>query len=52
MTGLKNAVEISNERLKQHMKKSGYKPMCHTLALWKHTSRYIVFTLVLDDSGV
>ena len=52
MPGLKKSVKITNDRLCNHLKKYGYAPVRHTPALWKHTTINIIFTLVVDDSGI
>ena len=52
MPVLKQAGNISNEHMCAHLKKYGYAPVLHTPVLWKHESRNIMFTLVMDDSGI
>ena len=52
MPGLKQAGRIAHDRLVKHMKQFGYAPCKHTPALWKHDTRPISFTLVVDDFGV
>ena len=49
---LKQAGNISNDRLCTHIDKYGYAPFWHTPALCKHEARYIIFTLVVDDFGI
>jgi hypothetical protein len=52
MPGLKQSGKIANDRLHAHLAKYGYSPVPHTPALWKHESRKIIFSLVVDDFGV
>ena len=52
MPGLKQAGNIANQRLTKHLAKFGYTPVEHTPSLWKHNTRPIMFTLVVDDFGV
>ena len=52
MPGLKQAGKIAHDRLREHLKKYGYAPVQRTSALWKHNSRKIIFSLVIDDFGI
>ena len=52
MPGLKQSGKIANDRLRAHLAKYGYAPVPRTPALWKHESRKILFSLVVDDFGV
>ena len=52
MPGLKQAVRIANDRLKIHLALFGYAAVPRTSALWKHMTRDITFSLVVDDFGV
>ena len=52
MPGLKQAGKIANERLRLHLAKYGYTPTPRTPALWKHATRPVTFTLVVDDFGI
>ena len=52
MPGLKQAGIIANERLQQHLLQYGYAPVPRTPALWRHSTRNIAFSLVVDDFGV
>ena len=52
MPGLKQAGKIANERLTNHLARYGYRPTARTPSLWKHDSKPIAFTLVVDDFGV
>ena len=52
MPGLKQAGRISNDRLKSHLAHFGFAPVPITLALWKHATKPIIFSLVVDDFGV
>ena len=49
MYGLKQAGRIANNRLKQHLKASGYVPCRYTPGLFTHISRKISFALCVDD---
>ena len=52
MYGLPQAGILANKLLKERLKKKGYFELPHTPGLWKHVSRPIAFTLVVDDFGV
>jgi len=52
MTGLKQTGKIANVRLTEHLAKYGYAPVKRTPTLWRHETRPITFTLVVDDFGV
>ena len=52
MYGLKQAGLIANQQLQQHLAKFGYAPTPRTPGLWKHATRDIAFSLVVDDFGV
>jgi hypothetical protein len=52
MYGLPQAGIIANQRLEKHLAKYGYKPTYLTPGLWRHESRPITFSLVVDDFGV
>ena len=52
MTGLKQARRITNDRLQLHLSKFGYAPVARTPSLWKHATKNIIFSLVVDDFGV
>ena len=49
MPGLKQAVRIANERLKIYLSQFGYAPVPCTPDLWKHATRDITLSLVIDD---
>ena len=49
--GLPQAGVLANKLLKKRLAPSGYYNMPHTPGLWKHVSRPIAFTLVVDDFG-
>ena len=51
MPGLKQASRIANDRLKIHLAKFGYSPVDRTPSLWKHATKDICFSLVVDDFG-
>ena len=52
MPGLKQAGRIANDRLQKHLATFGYAPVPRTPSLWKHESRPVTFSLVVDDFGV
>ena len=52
MPVIKQAGRIANDRLKIHLDQFGYAPIPCTPALWKHATRDITFSLVVDDFGV
>ena len=52
MLGLKQAGRIANNRLKAHLAKFGFAPVPRTLALWKHDTKPIFFSLVVDNFGI
>ena len=52
MPGLKQAGRIANERLNIHLAKFCYSPVTQTPSLWKHATKDICFSLVVDDFGV
>ena len=51
MYGLPHAGKIANDRLVKHLQPHWYAPVTHTPGLWKHHTRNITFTLVVDDFG-
>jgi len=50
--GLPQAGALANKLLKERLAPHGYYEVPHTPGLWKHVSRPIQFTLVVDDFGV
>jgi hypothetical protein len=52
MYGLPQAGPLANKLLKQQLNKHGYYQNRLIPGLWKHKSRSIQFTLVVDDFGV
>jgi hypothetical protein len=52
MYGLPQAGKLANKLLKELLAKHGYYEVVHTPGLWKHISRPISFTLVVDDFGI
>jgi hypothetical protein len=52
MYGLPQAGILANELLQRNLTKDGYRPTQHTHCLWKHDTRPISFSLVVDDFGV
>jgi hypothetical protein len=49
MYGLPQAGILANELLQHNLAKDGYRPIQHTHGLWKHDTRPISFSLVVDD---
>ena len=52
MPSLKQAGRIVNERIKAHLAHFGFAPVPRTPALWKHATKPIILSLVVDNFGV
>ena len=52
MPGPKNSGRITNDRLQIHLAKFGYAPVARTPYLWKHATKDINFSLVVNYLGV
>jgi hypothetical protein len=52
MYGLPQAGRIANDQLIALLKPHGYAPLPLTHGLWRHHTRDIVFSLVVDDFGI
>ena len=52
MPVLKQDGRIANDRLKAHIAKFGFAPVPRTPALWKHDTKPIWLSLVVDNFGV
>jgi hypothetical protein len=52
MYGLKQAGKLANDLLVENLAPYGYAPVPITPGLWKHQTRPISFTLVVDDFGI
>ena len=52
MPGLKQAGRIAKDRLKIHLAKFGYSHVARTPSLWKHATKDIYFSLVVNNFGV
>ena len=50
--GLTQSGKLANEYLQKKIAPHGYYEVKHTPGLWKHISRQIQFTLVVDGFGV
>ena len=50
--GLPEAGRLANHQLRDKLTPFGYYEVAHTPGLWKHVTRPIQFTLVVDDFGV
>ena len=52
MYGLPQSGILSNKLLKERLTKYGYNEVAHTPGLYKHDTRPVWFTLVVDDFGI
>ena len=52
MYGLPQAGRLANDQLVAFLQPHGYLPCPLTHGLWRHTTRDVVFSLVVDDFGV
>jgi len=52
MYGLPQSGILANKLLKKHLAAEGYFELPHTPGLFKHTSRPVQFSLVVDDFGI
>ena len=52
MYGLPQAGRLANDQLVAFLKPHGYTPCPLTHGLWRHATRDVVFSLVVDDFGV
>ena len=52
MYGLPHTRKFSNERLTKHLDPYGYTLSKLTPGMWKHATRSITFTLVVDNFGI
>ena len=52
MYGISQAGKIANYILKLHMDKFGYEPAPITPGLWRHQTRPLQLSLVVDDFGI
>ena len=52
MYGLPQVGILANNRLQKHLREHGYVAVPHTPGLFKHVTRPISFTLVVDDFGI
>ncbi|MCP4749222.1 MAG: hypothetical protein GY874_24265, partial [Desulfobacteraceae bacterium] len=50
--GLPQASMLANKQLKKYLAPAGYYEVAHTPGLWRHVTRPIQFSLVVDDFGV
>jgi hypothetical protein len=50
--GLPQAGALANKLLKERLAPAGYYEVRHTPGLWKHVTRPVAFSLVVDDFGV
>jgi hypothetical protein len=52
MYGLSQAGKLAHDLLQQRLAKHGHAPIPNTPGLWKHTTRPVTSTLIVDDTGV
>ena len=52
MYGLPQADRLANDQLIDFLAPHGYKPVPLTPGHWRHTTRDIIFSLVVDDFGI
>jgi hypothetical protein len=52
MYGLPQAGILANELLQHRLALDGYRPTKHTHGLWKHKTRPVWFSLLVDDFGI
>ena len=52
MYGLAQSGRIASQDLQKHLAKYGYYPTKKTPRLWKHQTRPVSFTIVVDDFGI
>ena len=52
MPSFKQAGRIANDRIKAHLAHFGFVPVPRTPVLWKHATKPIIFSLVVDKFGV
>ena len=50
--GLPQAGSLANKQLRKYLAPAGYYECAHTPGLWRHVTRPIHFSLVVDDFGV
>jgi hypothetical protein len=52
MYGLPQAGILANELLQRRLELDDYRPTIHTHGIWKHETRPVWFSLVVDDFGI
>jgi hypothetical protein len=52
MYGLPQAGRLANNLLIKRLAPYGYRPCHHTHGLWRHDTKPVTFTLVVDDFGI
>ena len=52
MYGLTQADKISNDKLNLHLAKFGYDPAPIAPVIWRHQTRPLQFSMVVDDFGI
>ena len=50
--GLPQAGILANKQLREKLQPHGYYEVAHTPGLWRHVTRPVQFSLVVDDFGV
>ncbi|KAL7524496.1 hypothetical protein ACHAXR_001939, partial [Thalassiosira sp. AJA248-18] len=52
MYGLPQSGRLANDLLRKRLSKHGYYEVTHTPGLWRHATRPVWFTLIVDDFGI
>jgi hypothetical protein len=52
MYGLPQARILAKKLLKERLEPHGYQECEHTPGLWRHNTRALMFSLVVDDFGI
>ena len=50
--GLPQGGILANKQLREKLEPAGYYEVAHTPGLWRHVTRPVQFSLVVDDFGV
>ena len=50
--GLPQAGILANQQLRERLAPFGYYEVAHTLSVWRHVTKPVQFSLVVDDFGV
>ena len=52
MPGLKQVGRLDRYQLTKNLARNGYVPVAHTPSLWHHHTLDLVFSLVINNSGI